>query len=125
MYYDHCNNPPSNGSPTGKAYKNLEGIIKYETAVNDRWPQLRGQGTGLPDLPFLLKPTQMKEGEQRCQDMKECGLIPAEVIYMRIEVIFSHPSWLKMHDKVIILGPILKYLLQGCFGLQERKKLFE
>ena len=79
----------------------------------------------LPTLPFLLGPGQLQEGINRTTTMALNGMKPSELVYMPLEVIFTHPGWLKMHDKVILLGPVLKYLLQDFFGLQERKKLFE
>jgi hypothetical protein len=72
-----------------------------------------------------LKPGQLSEAIQRCKSMSLFGLIPSELIYMPLEAIFTHPGWLKMHDKVILAGPVLKYLLQDFFHVQERKKLFE
>lgn len=77
-----------------------------------------------PTLPFLLKPGQLNESIQRCKEMSLLGLIPSELMYMPLEAIFTHPGWLKMHDKVILSGPVIKYLLQDFFMGEERKKLF-
>jgi hypothetical protein len=76
-------------------------------------------------LPFLLKPGQLNDCINRCKAMAFFGMIPAELRYMPLHEIFTHPGWLKMHDKVILAGPALKYLLQDCFRNVERKKLFE
>ena len=78
-----------------------------------------------PGLPFLCSLAQITEGTDRAERLAKEGLLPAELIYMQLEDVFLHPKWLKMHDKIIIMGPVLKYLLQGYFGEQERKRLFE
>ena len=40
-------------------------------------------------------------------------MLPSEVAYMKLYYIFTTPSLLKMHDWLVIVGPIMKYLLQG------------
>ena len=76
------------------------------------------------DIPFVCNTAQIKEGTQRAEELLGAGLMPKEVVYMQFACIFTTSSYLKMHDKIILIGPFLKYLLQGYFGVQERKALF-
>jgi len=56
--------------------------------------------------------------------MKTLGLLPGQVAYMQLHNIFTTPGWLKMHDWIIVTGPILKYLLQDFFFDRQREVLF-
>jgi hypothetical protein len=105
-------------------------MANYEINVNKRWlshfNRLDDGGTmQTPEsLPFLCSNAQIKEGTDRALQLLVHGMIPREVVYMQLGVIFTTPGWLKMHDKIIITGPLLQYLLQGFFGPNERQALF-
>lgn len=78
----------------------------------------------LPALPFLCSRQQILTGIKRSRDLKAYGLLPAEVAYMQMDLVFKTPGWLKMHDWLVLAGPIMKYLLQDCFHLAQRHVLF-
>eukprot|EP00955_Chlamydomonas_euryale_P033021 346562-Chlamydomonas_euryale.AAC.1 len=51
-------------------------------------------------------------------------MLPKELAYMQLHLIFTTPSWLKIYDWLLLAGPIMKYLLQDFFHDEQRKALF-
>ncbi|GAX85928.1 hypothetical protein CEUSTIGMA_g13344.t1 [Chlamydomonas eustigma] len=81
----------------------------------------------LPDsvlAPFLCSPRQVKEATSRAEDLLSKGIVPMEISYVQLQYLFTIPSNLKMHDFIIILGPIFKYLTQGFFNPVQRRVLY-
>jgi hypothetical protein len=106
----------------------MKAIAVHELHANRRWTPhmtdvLANKQAPLT-LPFVCNEEQIKVGTTRAERLAKDGLVPKEVAYMQLPLIFTTPGWLKLHDRLILLGPIFKYLLQGFFQSRERKCLF-
>ncbi len=122
-YLNHIAPPPP---CIGLAYQSIKAIAAHEES-NKRWQEALGQlpaNGKLPQLPFVCTPAQVRAGTQRAEQLAKFGMLPKEVAYMQFDVVFTTPGWLKLHDRLILLGPILKYLLHGFFEYNERSCLF-
>ena len=75
-------------------------------------------------LPFVLSGEQQAIAEARLRSMKMEGHTPQAWSSTSIDQCFSMPSTLKMHDWMILAGPIGKYALQGMMGEKQRAAVF-
>lgn len=75
-------------------------------------------------LPFVLSGEQQAIAEARLRSMKTEGHTPRAWSSTSIDQCFSMPSTLKMHDWMILAGPIGKYALQGMMGEKQRAAVF-
>jgi len=105
-----------------KAYSplRLSVISKYEQEVNKRWADV-------PTPPWLLTAENLKKATRRaeCFNLKQCGYVPAPLSSIRVHLLLSTPSYLKMHEHIMCLGPVAKYILQGLLPSQQEAALFE
>lgn len=100
----------------------------HEVDHNNRWKQqlLPAKDGGKPgELPFVCTDAQIRMGTERAKLLQAEGLLPSEVAYMQLFVVFTNAGWLKLHDKLILTGPVLKWLLDGFFAPNERRCLFK
>ena len=75
-------------------------------------------------MPFVITGKDVARCAQRTRDIISCGMLPKEVAYAQLQYMFETPAFLKMHDWLIVTGPIMKYVLQDCFQPAQRKPLF-
>lgn len=95
----------------------LEVISEYESNVNDRW---HGE-----QRPWLLTTEHRKAAEQRGLVFGGGpGFVPSALSSIRVQCLLSTPGYLKMHEHVLCLGPIAKYVLQGFLPLTQQQALF-
>ncbi len=95
----------------------LEVISEYEKDVNDRW-----HGN---QRPWMLTAEHRKAAEQRGLVFGGgTGFVPSALSSIRVHCLLSTPGYLKMHEHVLCLGPIAKYVLQGFLPLTQEQALF-
>jgi len=100
----------------------LSVISKYEHEVNKRWDDVSTPR----DLPWLLTAENLKKATRRaeCFNLKQCGYVPAPLSSIRVHLLLSTPSYLKMHEHIMCLGPVAKYILQGLMPEPQETALF-
>ena len=77
-----------------------------------------------PPLPFCLTHNEVKLVIQRANNLRALGMLPSEIASTQLHLIFKTPGWLKMHDWILIIGPVMKYLLRGLLAPPQRGALF-
>ena len=77
------------------------------------------------NLPFVLLPAEASRADARLKAMVEEGHTPQAWAYSPLSKCFSQPSALKMHDWMLLAGPIGKYALQETMGPEQRKVVFD
>ena len=75
-------------------------------------------------LPFVLSGEEQAIAEARLTSMKADGHTPQAWSSTSIDKCFSAPGSLKMHDWLILAGPIGKYALQGMMAKKQRAAVF-
>ena len=68
---------------------------------------------------------QVKVGTARALALAQEGLIPSSMSHIKFGLMFTTPGWFKMAECLVLLGPVMKYLLQGFLAVPQRKALFE
>ena len=102
------------GAARKKKKKTADGTAKYVDDLADQ-----------PPMPFVCSRAQIAEASRRSRALLTDGMLPSEVAYVQLHQIFRNPSFLKMHDWLVVMGPILKYLLSGFLGKSQRKAMFK
>jgi len=101
----------------------MAAIRNYEAGVNDRWnyapEKYREQA------PWLLTKAQVTDGVRRGMSLIRHGVVPSPYSSLRFWKEFENPGHLKMHEHILMLGPLSKYLLQGMLGIEQQKALFK
>ena len=68
---------------------------------------------------------QAKVGTARAMALSSEGMIPSSMSHIKFGLMFTTPGWFKMAECLVLLGPVMKYLLQGFLAVPQRKALFE
>ena len=73
-----------------------------------------------PDLPWCGTKKQIEKIQKRCEITSDADMfddticIPSEFAGVHFEKAFGKPGALKSHEKLLMAGPMGKYLLEGC-----------
>jgi hypothetical protein len=60
---------------------------------------------------------------QRSLALKDLARLPSEVCHIQLGNVIVQPSWLKIHDWLCVLGPLMKYILQVSQCMREYSPL--
>jgi hypothetical protein len=74
--------------------------------------------------PCVLTKEQLKTCIERAGALVTHGRLPTGVTSIQFWLWFSTPTWLKTSEHIVMFGPYLKYLLQGCLDLTTQAVLF-
>ena len=90
---------------------NCNYIMWLQTTAKGK-KKAKGGATAKQRLPFVLTAEQQQNVERTLGCLREEGHIPRGWSTLNLQHCFSHPSYLKAHDWLLLTGPIGKFVLQ-------------
>eukprot|EP00798_Chlamydomonas_sp_ICE-L_P004463 gene4463-14617_t len=111
---DHCLANESKGiwELLSKAKLNPAKIVvlgTYEAKVNLRWVDVRPK-----EFPWFTTAANEKKADIRAKHFNEDGVfVPSIICTMNVHHLLTTPSFMKMHEHILCLGPVSKYILQA------------